>query len=59
VITPRSSRRRFDLRPFLSVVVVLLFGAVFGVIGTLLALPVTAAVKIILEELRRPQPAAP
>jgi predicted PurR-regulated permease PerM len=40
-------------------VVVLFFGAVFGIIGTLLALPVTAAVKIVLEELRRPQPAAP
>ena len=30
-----------------------LFGAVFGVIGTLLALPVTAAVQIVLQERRR------
>jgi predicted PurR-regulated permease PerM len=34
-------------------VTVLFFGAVFGVIGTLLALPVTAAVQIVLQERRR------
>lgn len=37
----------------LSFVVVLFFGAVFGVIGTLLALPVTAGVQIVLQERRR------
>jgi predicted PurR-regulated permease PerM len=59
VITPKVFQKAIDLHPFLSFVVVLFFGAVFGIIGTLLALPVTAAVKIILEELRRPQPAGP
>jgi predicted PurR-regulated permease PerM len=59
VITPKVFQKAIDLHPFLSFVVVLFFGAVFGVIGTLLALPVTAAVKIVLEEVRRPQPAAP
>ena len=59
VITPKVFQKAIDLHPFLSFVVVLFFGALFGVIGTLLALPVTAAVKIVLEELRRPQPAAP
>jgi predicted PurR-regulated permease PerM len=58
VITPKVFEKAIDLHPFLSFVVVLFFGALFGIIGTLLALPVTAAVKIILEELRRPQPAA-
>ena len=58
VITPKVFEKAIDLHPFLSFVVVLFFGALFGVIGTLLALPITAAVKIILEELRRPQPAA-
>jgi predicted PurR-regulated permease PerM len=58
VITPKVFEKAIDLHPFLSFVVVLFFGAVFGVIGTLLALPVTAAIKIILAELRRPQPAA-
>ena len=58
VITPKVFEKAIDLHPFLSFVVVLFFGALFGVIGTLLALPITAAVKIVLEELRRPQPAA-
>ena len=43
VITPKVFQKAIDLHPFLSFVVVLFFGAVFGVIGTLLALPVTAA----------------
>jgi len=34
-------------------------GPVFGVVGALLALPITAAVKIVLEELRRSPPAEP
>ena len=59
VITPKVFQKAIDLHPFLSFVVVLFFGAVFGVIGTLLALPVTAAVKIVLEELRRSPPAQP
>jgi predicted PurR-regulated permease PerM len=59
VITPKVFEKAIDLHPFLSFVVVLFFGALFGIIGTLLALPVTAAVKIVLEEIRRPQPAEP
>jgi predicted PurR-regulated permease PerM len=59
VITPKVFQKAIDLHPFLSFVVVLFFGAVFGIIGTLLALPVTAAVKIVLEEWRRPSTAAP
>jgi predicted PurR-regulated permease PerM len=59
VITPKVFQKAIDLHPFLSFVVVLFFGALFGVIGTLLALPITAAIKIVLEEIRRrPQPAA-
>jgi predicted PurR-regulated permease PerM len=60
VITPKVFQKAIDLHPFLSFVVVLFFGALFGVIGTLLALPITAAIKIVVEEIRRrPQPAAP
>jgi len=58
VITPKVFQKAIDLHPFLSFVVVLFFGALFGVVGALLALPVTAAVKIVLEERRRPLPAA-
>jgi predicted PurR-regulated permease PerM len=57
VITPKVFEKAIDLHPFLSFVVVLFFGALVGVIGTLLALPVTAAIKIVLEELRHPSPA--
>ena len=53
IITPKVFQKAIDLHPMLSFVVVLFFGAVFGVIGTLLALPVTAAVQIVLQERRR------
>jgi predicted PurR-regulated permease PerM len=53
IITPKVFQRAIDLHPLLSFVAVLFFGALFGVIGTLLALPIVAAVKIVLEERRR------
>jgi predicted PurR-regulated permease PerM len=59
VITPKVFQKAIDLHPFLSFVVVLFFGALFGIVGTLLALPITAAVQIVLQELRHPSPAAP
>ncbi|MGH3036122.1 MAG: AI-2E family transporter, partial [Gaiellaceae bacterium] len=58
IITPKVFQRAIDLHPLLSFVAVLFFGALFGVIGTLLALPIVAAVRIVLEERRRtPAPA--
>ncbi|MGH3043042.1 MAG: AI-2E family transporter, partial [Gaiellaceae bacterium] len=53
IITPKVFQKAIGLHPFLSFVVVLFFGALFGVVGTLLALPITAAVRIVLEERRR------
>lgn len=53
IITPKVFQKAIDLHPMLSFVVVLFFGAVFGVVGTLLALPVTAGVQIVLQERRR------
>jgi predicted PurR-regulated permease PerM len=53
IITPKVFEKAIDLHPMLSFVVVLFFGAIFGVIGTLLALPVTAAIRIILQESRQ------
>lgn len=58
IITPKVFQRAIDLHPLVSFIAVLFFGALFGVIGTLLALPVVAAVRIILEERRRTTPAA-
>jgi predicted PurR-regulated permease PerM len=63
IITPKVFQKAIDLHPMLSFVTVLFFGALFGVIGTLLALPITAAVQIVLQERRRgstsPLPASP
>jgi predicted PurR-regulated permease PerM len=63
IITPKVFQKAIDLHPMLSFVAVLFFGAIFGVIGTLLALPVTAAVQIALQERKRvsasPVPAPP
>ena len=53
IITPKVFQKAIDLHLMLSFVTVLFFGAMFGVIGTLLALPVTAAVQIVLQERRR------
>jgi predicted PurR-regulated permease PerM len=58
VITPKVFQKAIDLHPMLSFVTVLFFGAVAGVIGTLLALPITAAVQIVLREWKR-DPASP
>jgi predicted PurR-regulated permease PerM len=57
IITPKVFHRAIDLHPFLTFVAVLFFGALLGVIGTLLALPIVAAVKIVLEERRTTIPA--
>lgn len=41
-----------DLHPFTTFVVVLVFGSLFGVIGALLAIPITASVKIVVDDMR-------
>lgn len=52
VITPRVFAKATDLHPFTTFVVVLVFGSLFGVIGALLAIPITASVKIVVDDLR-------
>jgi predicted PurR-regulated permease PerM len=59
IITPKVFQRGLDLHPLVSFLAVLFLGALFGVIGTLLALPIASAVKIILEERRRTAVPAP
>ena len=53
IITPKVFERAIELHPFVTFVAVLFLGALFGVIGTLLALPLAAAIRIFLEERRR------
>ncbi len=57
MITPKVLQKAIDVHPFLSFVVVVFFGPLFGIVGALLALPATAAVEIVLDEVRRPRPA--
>jgi predicted PurR-regulated permease PerM len=52
VITPRVFAKATDLHPFTTFVVVLVFGSLFGVVGALLAIPITASVKIVVEDIR-------
>jgi predicted PurR-regulated permease PerM len=52
VITPRIFAKATDLHPFTTFVVVLVFGSLFGVVGALLAIPITASVKIVVENVR-------
>jgi predicted PurR-regulated permease PerM len=46
LITPRVFKRAIELHPFVSVVSVIVFGALFGLVGALLAIPVTKALQI-------------
>ena len=49
VIVPYVARRTVDLAPALVLGAQLIFGALFGLIGLLLADPIVAAVKVALE----------
>jgi len=53
VIVPYVARRTVDLAPALVLAAQLLFGALFGFMGLLLADPIVAAVKTTLEDLSR------
>ncbi|MFN2473611.1 MAG: AI-2E family transporter [Sphingomicrobium sp.] len=53
VVVPYIARRTVDLAPALVLAAQLVMGALFGILGLLLADPVLAAVKVSLEELSR------
>ena len=50
---PYIARRTVDLAPALVLAAQLLFGALFGILGVLLADPIVAALKVTLQELSR------
>ena len=50
VIVPYVARRTVDLAPALVLAAQLLFGALFGIMGLLLADPIVATIKVSLEE---------
>jgi len=53
VVVPYIARRTVDLAPALVLAAQLVMGALFGILGLLLADPVLAAIKVTLEELSR------
>ncbi|CAB4870394.1 unannotated protein [freshwater metagenome] len=50
VIQPQIQKRAVELEPFVVLVAVLFGGALFGVIGALLAIPVAATIQISMQE---------
>jgi predicted PurR-regulated permease PerM len=46
LITPKVFKKTVEIHPFLSVVTVIAFTALFGIVGALVAVPVTKAIQI-------------
>jgi predicted PurR-regulated permease PerM len=55
LITPKIMRRTVDVSGLVTVIAVLVGGTLLGVIGALIAIPIGAAVKLILEEVSFPR----
>jgi predicted PurR-regulated permease PerM len=55
LISPRILKRTVDVRPLVTVVAVLLGGALLGIVGALLAVPAAAAIQLILTEVVYPR----
>jgi predicted PurR-regulated permease PerM len=55
LINPRILKRTVDVRPVVTIVAVLLGGTLFGIIGALIAVPVAAAVQLMLTEVVFPR----
>lgn len=59
LINPRVLKRTVDVRPIVTIVAVLLGGALLGIIGALIAVPTAAAIQLILTEVIYPRMDAP
>ena len=55
VLYPRIMKRSVDVSPAATVVAVLIGGSLLGVIGALLAIPIAAAVQLVLQEVVAPR----
>ena len=53
LVVPYIARRTVDLPPALVLAAQLIFGALFGILGLLLADPILATLKVTLRELSR------
>jgi predicted PurR-regulated permease PerM len=52
VITPRVFKQTVEIHPFLSIVAVIVFTSLFGIVGALIAVPVTKGIEIVVAALR-------
>lgn len=55
VVYPRVMKRSVDINPAAAIVGVLIGGALLGIVGALLAIPLTAAIQLILREVVLPR----
>jgi predicted PurR-regulated permease PerM len=55
LIYPRVMKRSVDVHPAAAIVAVLIGGALLGVLGALLAIPVAAAIALVMEEIVLPR----
>jgi predicted PurR-regulated permease PerM len=49
LITPKVFKKTVEIHPFLSVVSVMVFSSLFGIVGALLAVPVTKGIQYVLD----------
>jgi predicted PurR-regulated permease PerM len=55
LITPKIMRRTVDVSGLVTVIAVLIGGTLLGIIGALIAIPIAAAIKLILEQVTFPR----
>jgi predicted PurR-regulated permease PerM len=55
LLVPKVMRRTVDVSPLVTVLALLIGGALFGIIGALLAVPVAAAIQLLVVELALPR----
>ena len=52
LITPKIFKETVEIHPFLSVVTVIVFTALFGLVGSLIAVPVTKGIQFLVDAVR-------
>ena len=55
MLYPRIMKRSVDVSPAATVVAVLIGGSLLGVLGALLAIPIAAAVQLVVKEVLAPR----
>jgi predicted PurR-regulated permease PerM len=58
LITPKVFKKTVEIHPFLSVVCVMVFSGLFGIVGALIAVPITKGIQIALDAYHQAKRAA-